>query len=159
MSYVPCQESLEAWVLLLTVPEHHVASPRNAQPISQQCITQLNTPCNTAFAFMFSSTVARSNADTASSRATTGTLCPPLLLPVGSMPGLMAPPGACEVVSAVFGAPDGVRADLPPAATPLQHERNHRWQKQANSTNTCTCLLLHETGSIAAMLNFVLDMR
>lgn len=38
------------------------------------------------------------------------------------MPGLMAPPGACEVVSAVFGAPDGVREDLPPAATPLQQE-------------------------------------
>lgn len=38
------------------------------------------------------------------------------------MPGLTAPPGACEVVSAVFGAPDGVRAVLPPAATPLQYK-------------------------------------
>ena len=37
------------------------------------------------------------------------------------MPGLTVPPGSCEVVSAVFGAPDGVRALLPPAATPLQH--------------------------------------
>lgn len=37
------------------------------------------------------------------------------------MPGLIVPPGACEVVSAVFGAPDGVREALPPAATPLQH--------------------------------------
>lgn len=46
----------------------------------------------------------------------------PLFLPVGSMPGLTAPPAACEVVSAVFGAPDGVRAVLPPAATPLQHK-------------------------------------
>ena len=51
------------------------------------------------------------------------------------MPGLTAPPGACDVVSGVFGAPDGARALLPPAATPLQ--------QRLPAVNTDTRPVLH----------------